>query len=85
VQLGNPKRCRRRASFATRGMAILVATSAMTRKRDEERPVQMSVYCCPHCNKWHLARCKRNAAHIPKELRGLALMPSAIKVSASKS
>jgi uncharacterized protein YdaU (DUF1376 family) len=67
--LGNPKRCWRRASFATWGMAILVAKAAMTRKRNQDDPVQMSVYFCPHCNRWHLVRCKKNAANIPEELK----------------
>jgi hypothetical protein len=55
---GNPKRCWRRAAFATLGMAIMLAISAMARKRNQDDPVQMSVYCCPHCNRWHLVRCK---------------------------
>jgi len=69
MRCDNPKRCWLRASLATRWMAILVAKAAMTRKRKKDPQVQMSVYCCPHCNRWHLTRCKRNAAGIPKELR----------------
>ena len=69
MQRGNPKRCWRRASFATRVTAIFVATSAMTRKRKKDHDFQMTVYCCDRCKRWHLVRCKRTAADIPKELQ----------------
>jgi len=69
VQRGNPKRCWRRASFATRGMAILVATAAMSRKRKKDPDFQMTIYCCDWCKRWHLVRCKRTAAGIPEELQ----------------
>jgi hypothetical protein len=66
---GNPKRCGRRSSFATRGLAIQVATGAMVRKRKKDPSYQMTVYCCIWCKQWHLVRCKRSAADIPEELR----------------
>jgi hypothetical protein len=68
VLRGNPKRCWRKTPFATRGLAIHVASAAMIRKWNKDNRAQMSVYCCPHCNRWHLVRCRRTAANLPKEL-----------------
>jgi hypothetical protein len=81
VRRGNPKRCWHKTPFATRGLAIQVASAAMIRKGNKDPRIQMSVYCCPHCNQWHLVRCKRTAADLPKELTVWGGIPTSLSRS----
>jgi hypothetical protein len=41
----------------------------MIRQINKGRSVQMSVYCCVWCKRWHIHGRKRTAADIPKELQ----------------
>jgi hypothetical protein len=69
VWRGSTKSCVRRGSFVTRKLAITVAAGAMMRMLNKGRSVQMSVYCCIWCKRWHIIRCKRTVDFIPEELK----------------